>query len=194
MKYFKIKVMYCMDTERFYRTFLVNPNMKLADFGCAILTTMCSTIEQDYFFSKSVIRYLPKNMIRKYYEKEDKFIGDYMVKDIVDEFNFHYGVDEYQFYCEVVSLVEADEAQDIYLVEGLGQGIWEGTVNTLNSYLRGDLDPEELEVDYFFDIYPPKNVKITKYGDFDTAFNLELMQELFIEIYKIKLFKLENYK
>lgn len=194
MKYFKIKVMYFIDGDRFYRTFLVNPNMKLTDFGCAILTTMFSTLEDDYYFGKSIIRYLPKNLIREYYESEDKFIGDYRVKDIVDEFSFYYGMDEYEFNCVVESLEEASDTQDIYLIDGAGIGIWEGNSHTLNSYLWGKLDSEGLEEDYFEDIYPPKNVKITKYGDFDTAFNLELMQELFVEIYKVKLFKLVNYK
>ena len=193
MKYLRIKISYVLAEERFYRTFLVNPNTKLRDFGCAILTTMFSTFENDYYFGVGVVRYLPRNLIRKYYENEDKFIGDYAVKDLPDDFIFYYGMDEYTFNSAVQSIEEVDGEEDIYLVDGKGQGVWENTAHTLNSYLLDRLDPTGLEEDYFEEIFIPKNVQLSKYGDFDTAFNLELMQELFQDIYQLKVLILDNY-
>lgn len=193
MLYRKIKLTYILDDEdRFFRTFLVDERMNLKAFGCAILTSLYSTMENDYYFGQGVIRFLPDYLIRKFYEKEDKLISDYTVKDLEDEFYFYYGLDEYAFLATKKEWVEVESEQEIILTDGAGLGIWENNYHTLNSYLLGKLDSNSLEVDYFEEIYPPTNVKIEKYGDFDTNFNLKNLQECFYGVYRVKLLTLDK--
>ena len=48
-KIVKIKFEDC-EEGRFFRTFAVNPDINLKEFGCAILTSLFSTCSKDYFF------------------------------------------------------------------------------------------------------------------------------------------------
>ena len=58
MLYRKIKLTYILDDEdRFFRTYLVDERMNLKAFGCAILTSLYSTMENDYYFGQGVIRF-----------------------------------------------------------------------------------------------------------------------------------------
>lgn len=195
MKYKIIKVNFPLCEEgRFYRTFAVSDEINLHDFGCAILTAFLSTVKKDFFFRVGIIRYLPANLKRDYYDAEDKLINEYALQSLPDEFVFCYGIDEYEFNCSVINIEERDESAEIILLDGAGQGIWEDGYFTLLAYFREDLDPERLEEDYFNDIIIPTNVKLTKYGDFDTSFNLDLIKETFYSLYSLRLELLKGEK
>lgn len=188
MVYRKIKITYDINGEnRFFRTFLVQEDMDLKAFGCAILTSLYATFENDYYFTCGFTRYLPNYLIRKFHEKEDKLIDDYKVNNLENEFVFNYGFDEYTFLGQKLEIVVNDLTEEICLIDGAGLGIYENNFHTLNSYLLGNLNPNSLDVDYCDDIYPPTNVKITKYGDFDTNFNLEQLQACFYALWKLRL-------
>ena len=195
MKYKIIKVNFPLCEEgRFYRTFAVTYDINLRDFGCAILTAFLSTVKKEFFFRVGIIRYLPESLKRDYYDDEDKPINEYTLEVLPEEFEFCYGVDEYSFMCSVIAVEEREESAQVILLDGAGQAIWENGYFTLLAYFRGDLDSERLEEDFFNDILIPANVKLTKYGDFDTAFNLELMKETFYSLYSFRLELLKEEK
>ena len=195
MQYKIIKVNFPKCEEgRFYRTYAVRPDMNLKDFGCAILTSLYSTVSKSYYFSKGSVRYLPQHMIRKSHDSEDKLITDYTVDELGEDFGFSYGIDEYSFDCSVLDLEEKDSLTDIILLDGKGQGIWEDCHLTFMAFLNGRVDSSKLEENCSENIFVPKNVKLSKYSDFDTSFDLYTMQECFYGLYTIRLELLENKK
>lgn len=195
MEYKILKVNFPLCEEgRFYRTFAVSEDMNLKELGCAILTSLLSTVIKDYFFTVGIIRYLPQHLIRQYYEHEDKLISDYKLSDLPNEFTFSYGADEYFFDCSILRSEQLNSEANIVLLDGKGQGIWEDGYFTFLAYLNGKVDPEGLEEDYFEDIIIPKNVKLSKYSDFETSFDLETVKECFYGLYTIRLELLETKK
>ena len=116
----------------------------------------------------------------------------YCVNDLNDRFSFIYDFDSHWIFDgEVLEEVELEQKKEVILLDGKGQGIWEDRIKTLYAYFEGKLDPDSLDEDEENKFFKPWNKRLTKFGDFDTAFDLDYEKEMFFASYKCDL---EMYK
>ena len=171
MKYKKIKLSfkYC-EKNRFYRTFLVDENLNLKDFGCALITAFNGAFEHNFMFKNKNNTFNPRVFMEEFIFENDVLMDDYKVADLGDKFEFIYDTgDGWEFDGKVyANTFERDyNEQEIVLIDGAGQGIWEDNIRTLIAYFKGNLDGESLEINEDFGYFPPWNFSISKYSDFD---------------------------
>lgn len=189
-KRLKISFKHC-EENRFYRTMLVDENINLVDLGCGILAAFSATLESWFSYESDDIRYMPNIELIDSYDEHPHLLNYYSISDLANEFEFLYG--EWEFDCSIDNeAIELDNDNNIMLVDGKGQGIWENNITVLLEYLKGNIKPDDIEntsKGYFY----PWNVEVSKFGDFDTAFNLELENGIFNEIYN-SLLALYNYR
>lgn len=69
--------------------------------------------------------------------------------------------------------VELDSKEDIIVLTGAGQGIWEDNIRSLYALFSGEISPLENHEDENKGIYFPWNFEIEKFGDFDMPLDLE---------------------
>lgn len=186
MKYKKIKIEFkkC-EKNRFYRTLLVKEDLNLFNLGCAIVTAFGGSFEHHF-----LIRTEKKNFCPKIYSKslnmiDNVLIDEYTLEDIENTFTFMYDFNsQWHFDGIVLETIEFDSKKEVILLDGKGQGIWEDRIKTLYAYFDGKLDPESLIEDEENKYFKPWNKRVTKFGDFDTAFDLEYEKEMFFASYK----------
>ena len=103
----------------------------------------------------------------------------------INRYTFMYDFNsQWHFDGIVLETIEFDSKKEVILLDGKGQGIWEDRIKTLYAYFDGKLDPESLIEDEENKYFKPWNKRVTKFGDFDTAFDLEYEKEMFFASYK----------
>ena len=187
MKYKKIRLNFkrCQD-NRFYRTLLVKEDLNLFNLGCAIVTAFGGSFEHHFLFRTDSVNYCPKVYINSLNGTTNVLMDKYMVSNLSNKFTFLYDMNS-QWCFEGIVLeeeIDCDYNKEVILLDGKGQGIWEDRINTLYAYFEGKLDPNSLEEDEENKYFKPWNKRVTKFGDFDTAFNLDDEKELFFASYK----------
>lgn len=193
MKYKKIRLNFkrCQD-NRFYRTLLVKEDLNLFNLGCAIVTAFGGSFEHHFLFRTNDVNYCPKVYINSLNGIVNVLMDKYCVNDLNDRFSFIYDFDSHWIFDgEVLEEVELEQKKEVILLDGKGQGIWEDRIKTLYAYFEGKLDPDSLDEDEENKFFKPWNKKLTKFGDFDTAFDLDYEKEMFFASYKCDL---EMYK
>lgn len=175
MNYIKIKLEFehC-EKGRFFRTFLVNPELDLVDFGCAIVTAIHGAFEHCFYFENKEKTFNPRAFFEDYCSEKDVLMNNYTVEDLGKKFKFCYDTgDGWDFNGTCTDTNEMVKYKDIVLIDGAGLGIWEDNIGTLYAYFEGEVDPNSLETNEEQGFYPPWNMKLKKYSDFDTAFDLQ---------------------
>lgn len=185
MKYKQIKITFdYAKPNRFYRTLLVKENINLVDLGCAIVSAFNGTFEHYFLFSKDKLTYNPKIYLEDSIFETELLMNDYNLVELGDKFKFTYDTGEgYDFTCEVKDTdmtYNEDENDDVILIAGAGQGIWEDNIHSLCAYLDGKLDPNASEADDEYSL--PWNFENEKFSDFDN-FDLEEEKESFEALY-----------
>ncbi|MGM9970523.1 MAG: hypothetical protein ACI35S_09040 [Anaeroplasma sp.] len=191
MNYKKVKLSfkYC-SPKRFYRTLLVKEDTNLVDLGCAIVTAFKGTFEHFFLFNTKTKTYNPSVFLEDYRFENDVLMDDYKLSDLGNKFEFTYDTgDGWDFNGTVTDSNVEVTKEDIILIDGAGQGIWEDNIHTLYAYLNGKIDPDSIDEDEENGYYPPWNMNIEKYSDFDNAFDLEVEKELFSDLYKQNIYE-----
>lgn len=186
MYYKKVKLVfkYCQ-AKRFFRTFLVDENINLVDLGCAFVTALNGAYEHNFLFETKSKVYNPRSFMDDFVFDDDVLMNDYSLKDLGDKFEFTYDTGEgWDFKATVKETKIEIGEKEIELIDGAGLGIWEDNIATFYAYLEGEIDPNSLDVDEERGIYPPWNMEIEKYGDFD-EYNLEEAKEEFYDLYSV---------
>ena len=182
MNYKKIKMEYRYSKNRLNRTILVREDINLIELGCAMCTAIRAEFEHCFMFLKGQTRYSPDVfMTDGWYDDNEVPMKEYGLSDLGDKFSFWYDTgDDWLFDCKVYKGEAQLVGENIaFLVDGIGQGIWEDNACTLLRYLDGELDPECDEEDEEHGIYFPWNFEIEKLSDFDTKFNISEEKALF---------------
>ena len=183
MRYKKIRLdfKYC-ERGRFFRTILVEENINLVNLGCAIVAAFNGTFEHFFTFDKGETQYAPRSF-GQWGTYGMKFMKDYPLEVLGDSFEFTYDMgDNYEFRAKVykkVYEIENEDEQEVMLIDGAGQGIWEDNIYSLMEYLDGNISPESSEGDEEEGIFLPWNFDNETFGDFDTAFDLDFEKEEF---------------
>ena len=180
MPYVKIRFdfEYC-EKDRFFRTLLVKKNLNLLSFGIAIVKAFKGELTHSFTFDTKEISYIPPYF--EYTGNGEKYMQDYTVEDLGKKFTFCYDLGECWYFKAKVYSKEIDEVykdgngeeQEVVLIDGVGQGIWEDNKETFVKYLKGEIEPNSCKENEKLGIYKPWNFKIKKFSDFDTKFNLE---------------------
>ena len=180
------------EKNRFYRTFLVKEDLNLFNFACAIVTAFRGSFEHYFLLRTNEKNYCPKVYVNSLNGVNNVLMDNYTVMDLEDEFSFIYNMNEqWKFNGKILETVESSFKKEIILLDGKGQGIWEGSLKTLNAYFEGKLDPTTLEEDLENGLYLPWNHRLSSFGDFDIVYNIEEEKELFFSSYKcdVEMFK-----
>ena len=113
-------------------------------------------------------------------EQDDgyRYICSHFAYEFPDEFEFEYDLgDERWFNVRKGEKIELGWKEDVILLEGAGQGIWEDNIHSLSCYLAGEVDPSSGQDYPERGIYKPWNCKIEKYGDFDLPLDIDKINE-----------------
>lgn len=185
MRYKKIRLdfKYC-ERGRFYRTLLVKEDLNLVNLGCAIVVAFNGAFEHEFLFNIKGLSFLPKSFL-EYHMSDDEYMGDYNLEALGDSFNFTYDTgDGWDFKGKVYKrIVELDNEEEVVLIDGAGQGIWEDNIHSLDAYLNGEIDDEYNPYEDDAEYTLPWNLECDCFSDFDNAFNLAEEQECFYGIY-----------
>ena len=187
MRYKKIRLdfKYC-ERGRFFRTILVEENINLVKLGCAIVAAFNGTFEHFFTFDKGRTQYAPRSF-GQWGTYGMQFMEDYTLEVLGDSFTFTYDMgDNWEFKAKVYKKVyELDnEDEEVMLIDGAGQGIWEDNIYSLVEYLDGNISPDSSENDEEEGIFLPWNFENETFGDFDTAFDLDFEKEDFYGNYQ----------
>ena len=176
MKYKKLHLDFkYVGPNRFYRDLLVSENINLVDLGCAIVSAFGGAFEHNFLFKANGLSYNPRCFIVGFAMDNDVLMDDYNLNDLGNKFEFNYDTgDGWDFVCTVSDTSINVGMNDVVLIDGRGQGIWED-----NIYSDGKIDPERREVDEEKGYYLPWNFMNEKFGDFDEAFDLENKKQEF---------------
>ena len=140
MTYRKIRFdfKYCKsdESDRFFRTLLVKKDLNLLNFGIAIVQAFKGQLTHSFTFEKGNESYIPPYF--EYASEGEHFMQNYTVEDLGKKFTFCYDLgDGWYFNAKVYSKEVEDsyededgEEQDVVLIDGAGQGIWEDTCGT----------------------------------------------------------------
>lgn len=190
MNYKKVKMEYQYGKGRFNRTLLVREDINLIELGCAMCTAVRAEFEHCFLFLKGKTEFCPDVFLEDSWGGRNELpMKKYSLSDLGDKFSFWYDTgDDWLFHCKVYKKETELEGDNLaYLVDGVGQGIWEDNAWTLDRYLNGELDPECDEEDEEQGIYFPWNFEIEKLSDFDTAFNIEEEKEMFDDMLNVNI-------
>ena len=192
MNYKKIRLdfKYC-ERGRFFRTILVAEDINLVNLGCAIVAAFNGEFEHFFTFEKGRTQYVPKSF-GQWGTYDEKFLNDYTLEVLGDSFTFTYDMgDNYEFKAKVYKKIyelEPEDGEEVLLIDGAGQGIWEDNICSLIAYLDGDIDPELSESCEEEGIFLPWNFDNETFGDFDKAFDIDFEKEDFYGRYQGGLF------
>ena len=126
---------------------------------------------------------------------DDVLMDDYTLKDLGNKFTFVYDTGEYWEFEAIVTLSDIPvRGEDVILIDGAGQGIWEDNIHSLYAYLDGQIDPNSREDNEDLGYTLPWNLDFEKYGDFDKPFDIEKEHKKFLKAYKkdLKIYKQEQ--
>ena len=185
MKYKKIELTFnhCSNKKRFYRTLLAKEDINLTDLGCAIATAIGTMFEHCFLFETKDKNFMPRAFMEDFVMSNDVLMDNYTLLDLGTKFEYTYDTgDGYDFTGKVSNTDKeyVEGSDDVILIDGAGQGVWEDNIHSLCSYLNGKLKADDVASEE----YPfPWNFQIEKFGDFDTEFNLEEEKESFQSIY-----------
>ena len=101
---------------------------------------------------------------------------DHTIKELPTNFLFWYDTgDDWTFICKKYQKeVERKSKEDIIVLEGAGNGIWEDNKSTLIAYLEGEIKDDNCnEKNEKKGFYKPWNVHIKKFSDFDQPINIK---------------------
>jgi len=176
MTYTKIRLDFKYGPKgRFYRVILVKDNPSLFKLGVAFGTVLGATFEHCFLFRcKDYVEYVMacfmEMPLRGY-----KYLGFYHLSDLPDSFSYEYDTgDGWDFTCKKYKkTVELKSKEDIILLEGKGQGIWEDNICSLYALFNNEISPDFSGEDEEKGIYKPWNCVVAKYGDFDLPLNIE---------------------
>ena len=186
MKYKKVRIdfKYC-EKGRFFRTFLIKEDLNLVDLGCAFVTALEGVFEHNFVFYTKDYTYNPRAFLE--YDKfdNDLLMDDYNLSDLGDKFEFTYDTgDGWDFDCKVYTKTEEiNSDEEVILIDGAGQGIWEDNIHSLSEYFDGRLNPDGNNTEPDENgCCLPWNMEIEKYSDFDN-YDLEEAKEFFYDMY-----------
>ena len=186
MKYKEVRLdfEYC-EKGRFYRTLLVLPGTNLVDLGCAIITAFGGMFEHSFLFNSPKGTFFPRAFMEEGTLSNAKLMNNYIIEALGDEFTFTYDPSEgYDFTATVTeSETEYDGENNMYLIDGAGQGIWEDNIYTLQAYLDGEIEDPYTKEDEEQGYSLPWNFPVETYSEFDTSFDLELEMDRFESMY-----------
>jgi hypothetical protein len=157
MKYKKIRLDYTnCEKGRFYRILLVNENLPLSHFGCAVVAAFKGKLGHAFMFESEGSFYVHE----AYLGNGKLSIEDYSVRFLENRFRFIYDMgDSWEFIGEIYEETnEIDSNEEVIMVDGAGQGIWEDNRYILDRYLRGEIAPDTLE-DAEMGLFLPWNFK-----------------------------------
>ena len=196
MNYKQVKLSFTnCELNRFYRTLLVKEDINLVDLGCAILTAFKGAYEHCFLFKTNGINYNPLAFIVEIQMDDDVLMDDYTLKDLGNKFTFVYDTGEYWEFEAIVTLSDIPvRGEDVILIDGAGQGIWEDNIHSLYAYLDGQIGPNSREDNEDLGYTLPWNLDFEKYGDFDKPFDVEKEHKKFLKAYKkdLKIYKQEQ--
>lgn len=174
--YIKIKASYKYNKDRLYRTILVKPHTNLVDLGAILCAVFGSQLEHPYMFYTKYANYVPRLLMDD--EADSCCMEDFALDDLDDTFTFHYDFGEdWSFTCRKYKRESIlQDTRTVILLDGKGQGIWEDNRDGLDAYLSGMVDPDSIEPDENLGVYPPWNMKFTKYSDFDLPLDISALQ------------------
>ena len=181
----KLEFGYCDDKSKFYRVLLVKEDINLKDLGCAIVSAFGATFEHNFLFKTNNKTYNPYAFMIEFQLPNDVLMDEYTLKDLNSKFQFVYDTGEY--YLFEATVIDTDieyesGMDDVLLIDGAGQGIWEDNIRSLIDYLAGKIDPNSsLENETY---HLPWNFENEKYGDFD-EFDLDFEKHAFSETYML---------
>lgn len=192
MEYTKIKISLKEHPKRLYRVLAIKGNPDLYQLGAIIGLSIEAWFEHLYLFRKKNVRYVVGSWMDGFFDERD--MAEHHMLDLGDNFYYEYDTGEgYVFNCKIyknkINYVdeEVDSEEEYpaaYVLEGVGQGIFENDHYTLDKYLYGDIDPESSEESYEDKDFQllPQNLTLEKYGDFDNPLDIENM---FYEQYRV---------
>ncbi len=183
MTYTKIRMDFDYGPKgRFYRVVLIKGNPDLFELGIYLGMAVGAAFEHCFLIvSPKKDDYYVMSPFMEEPMDGYKYLRNYHLNDLEDTFRFEYDTgDGWDFVCKrYKKKVELDSDQEIILLEGKGQGIWEDDIGTLYALFRGDLDPNSTENDEDEGFYKPWNYEIERFGDFDLPIDIkELNEEL----------------
>lgn len=186
MKYKEIRLNFSKcQYDRFYRTLLVREDLNLFNLGCAIVTAFGGSFEHHFLFKTKSRNYCPRLYNNSLNQISNVLMDNYHLNDLEDNFLFIYDFNaHWVFDGHIVKVVEIEQTKEVILLDGKGQGIWEDRIKTLYAYFDGTLNPDTLEEDEERKYYKPWNKRLTKFSDFDTAYDLDYEKEMFFASYK----------
>ncbi len=167
--------------NRFYRVVLVKGDPDLFELGTYFGLALGATFEHCFLFEnlKRDKSYVMGSFLEDRIFDGDVYLRKYHLSELDDTFRYVYDTgDGWNFICKrYKTKVNVKSKQDIILVSGEGQGIWEDNIHSLWALFDGDIDPED-NIDYLDEgIVKPWNFEIEKYGDFDLPLDTEKMNE-----------------
>lgn len=190
MKYTKITLNFKYGPkDRFYRVVLVKNNPNLLKLGVEFATVLGTELEHCFLFTcdnniSYVMAPFMEMPIGCY-----KYLAKYYLKDLPQNFCFEYDTgDGWDFDCTIDETMELDREEDIILLEGKGQGVWEDNISTLYALFEGRISPTARKERPEEGIYKPWNHEIYQFGDFDKKLDIK-----YINIFLNKLSK-RNYR
>jgi hypothetical protein len=178
MEYLKIKADYKYFKGRLTRTLYVKKDIKLHELGCVLVTAFGGTFEHFFLFETKTKSYVPKTFMEDFVGPNDLYMNDYTINDLGDSFTFEYDTgDSWDFNVKVYKRTkEIDSDNFAFIIDGVGQGIWEDNSYSLDKYLNGEITNLNEEDDEE-GIYFPWNFQVESFADFDLPIDKEFIQE-----------------
>lgn len=182
MKYIKLRVDFEeAEKGRFYRIVLVKHDIILQDLGSLFVLAFGGALVHSFLFRTETASYEPSVWVRATNDnagnKRKTYAHcDHTIKELPTNFLFWYDTgDDWTFICKKYQKeVERKSKEDIIVLEGAGNGIWEDNKSTLIAYLEGEIKDDNCnEKNEKKGFYKPWNVHIKKFSDFDQPINIK---------------------
>ena len=176
MKYTKIRLDFKYGPkDRFYRVVLIKGNPDLFKLCVMFGTALGATFEHAFLITSTLKNWYVEAGFMEEPLDGYKYLGNYKLYDLPEKFCFEYDTgDGWRFDCKRYKrLVELDSNEEVVLLEGAGQGIWEDNIGTLYALFDGEIDKDYNQEDEENGIYKPWNYHINKYSEFDLPLSID---------------------
>lgn len=181
MLYTKIRMDFkYADKGRFYRVLLIKGNPDLLTLGVALGDAVSAEFEHCFLITTG--RKGPSYVMAPF--MEDPLPGycalaRHTLDELPEHFDYEYDTgDGWDFACKrYKKKVELDSKQDVILLEGAGQGVWEDNIGTLYDYFAGRISKDSGEEDPDNGIAKPWNFSIDTYGEFDSPLDIDSLND-----------------
>jgi len=181
MIYTKIRVDFKYGPKgRFYRVILVKEDINLFNLGVGLGLALGAEFEHCFLITE---RNINEEYVMAVFMEDPmpsyRYLANYTLNDLDDEFCYEYDTgDGWDFICKKYKRkVELDSKNDIIVLEGAGQGIWEDNIRSLYALFSGEINPLEDHENEDKGIYFPWNFEIEKFGDFDMPLDIEVLNQ-----------------